>query len=528
MKSIMQIAQNVIQLISKGEIEQAKQLAQTLAQYKPQSGNDYNSIGLIHYHLLQLRMAIPFFQKAIQLEPKETAYLNNLALALLKMGEFDLATNTLQKALAVKPNDSATHFNLGVTFQNRHDFSKALEHFDLAAKANPKHFLAITAKANILEKLQRHDEAIHLCLGVLQDNPDNAQAHIQLGSLYKTQKKFPEALHELNQALKLNPNSSELYFERGHVLHALKQYPDALDSFKTANKLQNKQIFTRQHFEKEVQEIKNFYQKLSAIPQPPKPVDPSQPIYIVGSPRSGTTLLAQMLGMHPEIISAGELEITRSLVKLINTRLGSPNNLETILNYLWFECPPEEIQALQTEYKRQLSLVPHFEPTKNILDKLPSNARRMALINRLFPNAPIIHIIRDGREVAFSAFTQNFKNYVWHSYDVFDALIEWQATIDLARLGAQTLGCPYLEIRYEDLVQDPKGILQTVLEFLKKSWCEDCLKFNESKTQTYTASYNQVREKIYTSSVSKSKCYPELYDQMTDFSNEKLKALNYL
>lgn len=528
MSKILQLTEEAINLITKGDLEKAKSIALQLNGLKPTSAEEFNHLGLLYYNFLQLRPAIPCFQQAIAIEPNEVAYLNNLALCHLKLAENAVAAKLLLKALKINPNHAMSYYNLGVVFQNNHNLAKALEYFELSYSKNPQVISPLTAMANILEKMGRVDEAEALCRRILKQQPDHAQANIQLGSLLRNRKDFPKALEALDIALTHQAHSAELHYERGHVLQALGRFPEALNSFKTANRYQDKKFYTKDHFKKEIDELKEFYTALAEQNLAPTETNPKQPLYVVGSPRSGTTLLAQMLDMHPNIISCGELEVTRDTVRQINQSLNAPNNLKVIFEHLWFHASKSDINLWRENYLKSLALHPQYDPSKVLLDKLPSNARRIALIAKLFPGAPVIHIIRDGREVAFSSFSQNFQNYVWHSHNVFDSLLEWQSTIDLSRLGAKATGCPYLEVRYEQLVQNPKDTLTEILAFLKQPWHEDCLRFQENPNQTYTASYNQVRKKIYTDSIHKAKNYPELYQEMTEFAEQKLNELEYL
>ena len=152
----------------------------------------------------------------------------------------------------------------------------------------------------------------------------------------------------------------------------------------------------------------------------------------------------------------------------------------------------------------------------------------MPIIAKVCPGAPMIFMIRDGRETAFSTFKQNFKEYYWFKFNLEDAIQNWAQTIELVRSSKDALGIVYHESFYEKLVLDPKDNLNELLNFLKLDWTDDLLEFYKQKTQVNTASYSQVRQPLYQSSLAHTKNnYPVQHANMSGLLDLVLRELEY-
>lgn len=524
MSKIQALCQKAFQHLKETQISDAQNLYNEALTLSAQNAEDHNHLGLAAYHLHRLSEALKHYQKALHLNEQEPAYYNNISLALSKLGEFSKAEQALEKCRVMFPNHIPTFYNLGVLYQNQNDLTAAQKWFQTSVEKDEKMVPAWVGLASVADKLGDLEASQKYAETALKYQPDHPDATATLSSVFRQNKKYQQASEVLLSSLKKHPRSVPMHYEMGHTLHALKNYPQALKHFDFANKLQDSKRVQRSEVQTETKELISFYQSLHAKPQQ---TSLDSPIFVVGSPRSGTTLLAQMLGMHQNIFNAGELETSKQLLQVINQDMGSPNNSKLIWQNLWKTPEPEKLDQWRQWYTQQLQSLPSQE-NQQILDKLPSNARRLGLIAKIFPQSPIIHIIRDGREVAFSAYTQNFRNYMWHAHDLENAIFEWTSTIELARAGAKATGIPYLEIRYEDLITSTEEVLKTVFTFLKRPFQQECLLFHQSKNTAHTASYQQVRQKIYKTSLSKAKNYPEIYKKLTTWGEPTLQQLGYL
>jgi hypothetical protein len=237
------------------------------------------------------------------------------------------------------------------------------------------------------------------------------------------------------------------------------------------------------------------------------------PIFIVGMPRSGTSLVEQILASHPDVAAAGELEVMddveRRAASIIGGRGGYPKCLRG--------ATASEMTALADHYLGVIADI--AKGARFVTDKLPINYERLGLIERLFPNARIVHTTRYALDTCLSCYFQNFGNTHTYSsnlralgevYRIYERLMaHWHATLSIR----------ILDVSYEDLVSDPEQAVRTLLEFCDLPWDPRCLDFHKSTRYVNTASYDQVRQPIYQSSVGRWKHYEshlgELIDALT-------------
>ncbi len=229
--------------------------------------------------------------------------------------------------------------------------------------------------------------------------------------------------------------------------------------------------------------------------------DSKTPVFILGMPRSGTSLVEQILASHPQVHGAGELNNIMRLESGMPDLVGGGKRFPDGLNKL----TQEHVDELASHYLEHLA---ELSPDAlRVTDKMPNNFLHLGTIQLLFPDARIIHCMRDPLDTCLSCYFQNF--FAQHPY-----------TNDLGHLGAyyngyerlmahwkQTLDLPIFDIRYEDLVENQETKSREMIEFIGLEWDEACLKFHENKRIGRTASYDQVRQPIYKGSVARWRNY---------------------
>ncbi|VAX41677.1 hypothetical protein MNBD_PLANCTO03-964, partial [hydrothermal vent metagenome] len=232
----------------------------------------------------------------------------------------------------------------------------------------------------------------------------------------------------------------------------------------------------------------------------------NRPIFIVGMPRSGTTLVEQILAAHPDVYAAGELQELRRIWKdLVATRgNGSVAALSSITQV--------DINAAADRYLKYLDTLDTATP--HITDKMPHNFEQLGLINLLFPDARVIHCSRNPLDTCLSCYTiqlslahtySNDLTLLGHAYAQYHRLMaHWRTALDV----------PMLEVVYEDVVAETETLARRIVEFVGLPWHDDCLRFYEAKRTIVTASVDQVRQPIYTSSVNRWKRYDRYLDPL--------------
>jgi hypothetical protein len=224
----------------------------------------------------------------------------------------------------------------------------------------------------------------------------------------------------------------------------------------------------------------------------------AQPIFILGFPRSGTTLVEQTLSAHPRICAGDELpfvnEITDAMVRVLNSPLSYPEALAE----LWMgdrRHGLDELRDYYLERVRQLGIIE--EGCAWFTDKMPLNETHLGLIALMFPRSPMIHVLRHPLDIVLSTFSNHLTHGFYCSYALETAAKHFALTMELVEHYRGQLTLRYLPMRYEDIVNDQEGSIRRMLAFIGEEFDERCLAFHENRRYARTASYAQVTEKLY-------------------------------
>ena len=418
------------------------------------------------------------------------------------------------------------------------ELARAKSLIEQIATRSAEHESLLYLRSKIAIEEERYDEAEHLLKTLTERYRGNAEFFVQLGQVYMWLGKKEEAIEEYRKAMRIDPLAvthlirarelpedpqilsllhraadrtinptplrSEASFALATIYEKKKEYRRSFDYLKQANRLIDESLFyDPDDFSRTVEEIiaafdRDFFDNLPPIRQAAL-----TPVFIVGMPRSGTTLTEQILGTHPLIHPAGELEYLPKLERSILDKLGREYS--------------GAIRALTPELREEAAryylqhLLAHNERTPFIVDKLPHNFLRLGLIRTVLPNAKIIHIQRDPRDTALSNYQQNFKAKHGGMGYSFDLVKIARQINDYHRLMEhwRAIGIPMFELTYEELVADQEGMTRELLKYVGVEWDEGVRDFHKTERAVKTASVAQVRQPIYQSSKQKWRRYEE-------------------
>ena len=252
------------------------------------------------------------------------------------------------------------------------------------------------------------------------------------------------------------------------------------------------------------------------------------PVFIVGFPRSGTSLLEQILGSHPQIAPCGELLFigdisNRKAAEITGSDLSYPDLLLDSTNPLTVD----KLRALQDYYLDGVkSLDVTDADTRWVTDKMPHNALHVGLIALLFPASPIIHISRHPLNSCLSAYFSNFTSGHRYTSSLESTAQHYKQVMDML-LHYRTIGINLLEIHYEDLVQNQENVTRQILEYVGAPWDDACLQHHKSNRVVKTASYEQVTQKIYTSSLYRYRNYHEAVKPIIPILESTIEQFGY-
>ncbi len=515
-------------LFSKGELDEAEACYRKVAKMAPGNPAIHNNLGSVFLARKAAEEAVPCFGQALRLKPDYAEAHNGLGSALYMQGKYDEALDSFQAALRCNPGYAEAYNNLGNihfdqdrledaetclrkaielkpdyaqaklmlarVFIEREDFATALGIYEDLLASSPDSAQAWAGKANALDRMGRTQDAYDIVRDFAGNGPPPVDMVPLYANLASGENRQAEAAAELEDKLTESGRSEEetrvLRFTLGKLYDELGRFDEAFAHYAAGNRL-HPALYDPEETLGRMDRIMSFYsaERLAGLPR----ADNSSelPIFIVGMPRSGTSLVEQILSCHREVHAAGEL---REIGKLAGSLgLGFPKtNAGT---------PRLDVEALDAAANRHLDWMrEQAGSATRFTDKMPLNFQHLGLIALLFPRAHIIHCLRDPMDTCLSCYFQNFSTRNFFSFDLarvghyhrqYERLMaHWKEVLDL----------PMLEVRYEEHVADPERVCRRMLDFLELDWDPACLRFHESRRFMRTASKDQVRKPIYTSS----------------------------
>ena len=484
-----------------GDFTNAVKLGTKLVSKIKNDSSLLNYLGIAHAQLGQFEKAAQRFALASRITPDFAWAHNNLGSAYRNLGRLDDAVDAINAALAIQPDYAEAHNNLGNVMVDREEFDGAINAYKAAISANISYSRADLNLCEVLEKTNRLD-AFATAISAAKDNcpSDDPRLLLHLGKLASRQKDWEGARDHLlkieldNSPLEISIPASE---QLGKTYDRLGDYDSAFSSFLAMNNrviaaLDKGDSLTKALTNK-LSDLNKFWEGTDNVPMAPIPCN-QKISFLIGFPRSGTTLLDTILRGHPDIIVIEEKPILGGLITRFKID-ETPDALSRMTN--------DDIKTLRTSYLELIAAEADTDISgKLVVDKFPLNIQHAGLIKCLFPEAKIIFALRDPADCVLSCFMQNFTlNTAMASFlSIEQAGATYDAVMDLwtnyeARLDLNT---HYL--KYEDLVSDLPRTIKPLLAFLNMPWVESMSDYQKTATQRKninTPSYDQVTQPLY-------------------------------
>lgn len=475
-----------------GHGEEAMRLLRQSLALHPHNSEALDHLGQILAQRQEWAQAAEAFERAIDLGGRTPAVLNNLANVRVKLGQTSAARALYEEAIALDPDHGLSHYNLGKLLRDLRGFSDARQAYQRAVDADPRSHQAHYELALCLEEAGDFGRATHHYLEAVGLREGHARAIANLLSLPS----FDPSPELIEQALLTSERANatdlvraKLHQGLGKYLDRKGEFPAAFEHFLKSNAAQRRVSGGACETFNAAAEIRRFAR--ARLPEQSAGSDFSQkPIFIVGMPRSGTTLVEQMLSSHPDVFGAGELGLI--------PRLAGDHASHSA---------PELRKAAAAYLDGLHALAP--PSVKHVTDKYPFNYRYLGFIVSLFPGARIIHCRRDARDVLVSCFVELFnpERVELTSAAGIVGLIREEA--ELMEHWRRVLPVKPHEVRYEDLVKEPRPEVEAMLRYCSLSWHESCLDFTANERFVDTPSRWQVRQPLNTQSIGRWRNYAQ-------------------
>jgi tetratricopeptide (TPR) repeat protein len=476
---------------------------------KPHFPQAYNNLGIMLIDLGKLDDAEQALRQAIALRPQFAEAFSNLANTLYEQGRACEAEAACRAAIRLKPGHAEAHSNLGSALRDQGKLSEAVECYRLAIALKPDFADAYNNLAAVLKDLGRLAEARQAAEHAIQLVPNNPMHYYNLTEF----KHFAAGDPHIAVMEKLDQNVASLPIKQQVQLHfaLAKAYEDIGENEKSFRKLLTGNALRRQGVVYNEAATLLAFERLQATftrdlmcARQGIGVPCAAPVFIVGMPRSGSTLIEQILASHPRVFGAGELpNFAKALADVLPIAKEDCGSLyPEVIRIL----PDEDIRRLGARYVAEVT---RLAPSATcVTDKMPSNFFHVALIHLALPNARIIHAVRDPIDTCISCFSKVFLSGHYYSYDLAELGRYYRSYRVLMRHWHQVLPPGrILDVRYEDVVADLEGQARRIVSHCGLEWDVRCLAFHETERPVRTASATQVRRPLYQSAIGRARIY---------------------
>ncbi len=506
---------------SQGNYEAAVNSLNQALTINPKNTQALNNLGNIYRELGQNNSAEVCYKRVLKLEPKNAITVNNIANIYLTQCLYDKAEYFYKKAIKLNKDYFDAYYNLGATYQSKGEHKQATKYYKLAQKIRPEDIQPQIALANSYEKQGKFDKSLEIITPLLSRNlitPDLADIY---SKICIKNKDYDAGINVIEKCLatRINPiHEQALRFSLGDLYNKQSAYDKAFKEYLAANTMRPYH-YDRLNTENTFNHIIDVFQQTEQIANTENNSTdnkPTQtPIFIIGMPRSGTTLIEQIVSSHPLVFGAGELAYIGELAEnsFPDTKAQYPDCIK--------QLTADKVSQLSNIYLKKIAK--HNKTCPYITDKMPHNFLYVGFIKLLFPQSKIIHCLRNPLDVCLSIYFHNFnKNHPYtdnlsnlgHYYNQYRKLMAfWHNQYNDF----------IIDISYENVLTNTEDNIRNMLNHIGLDWNEDCLKFYENKRTISTPSYAQVNQPIYTASMERWRHYAPYINNLRNTVEE-----NYL
>ena len=500
--------------------------------------------GIRHVKAGRLKLAEESYKKVLKKDKNNIDALRLLGLLAFKTKDYEIAERLFLKVLQLDPSFSLAWDNLAKLYRIQNKLLKSIPAFENLIKLDPRNFEALVSLGTVYIKLSKYHEGIKLYEESLKIKPDNPRVYLSLGHALKTIGERAKSEAAYQNAIKhfslsgeaywslanlktyefsdkeiinmessliknIHPNELiQMHFALGKAYESKRQFDKSFEHYAEGNWQRRKQIsYNAEDYKISIDELIDFFDKNKNLYNSKAQSNFDDPIFILGLPRSGSTMIEQILSSHSLIEGTQELPnilaISRD-IKLIDQKKGYPHNLLGLDQSSFDDLGNKYID--ETKWAR--SSKPFF------IDKMPNNFVHIGLIKLILPKAKIIDARRNPMDTCFSCFKQYFAKGQHFTYDLDDIARYYKDYLRLMNYWKKLFPEEIFTINYEQVIDNPNERIRDLLDFCNVKFEDNCINFHKSKRPVKTASSEQVRQPMYKSGLDYWKNYSNNLDAL--------------
>ncbi len=514
-----------------GKLEEAITSYKQAIILKPNFAEAHNNLGTVLIGLRRLDEATTSYKRAIELKSDFAEAHSNLGIALKESGLLDNAIVYCRQAIALKPESAEVHNNFGTVLFESGRFNEALTHFKRALKISPEYVDALGNLSNLWEQKNCLDDAQSTVEKGLELDLKDPFLNLTAAKLEYRQGRYQDAIKRLEKIEHLGKFNARIQYLLGQLKDRTGDSKEAFKHFIAGNRFSSVQFFRKNVYKniylKEIDKLIEYFKQNVVSSWTVNPVFESNdnPVFLTGFPRSGTTLLDQILDSHPKLQTLEEKPAILALKRKINNLPnGFPNALANLTR--------EQILQIRTHYLQKVSEYLQKQNGTILIDKHPLHTSHIPLIRRIFPQAKIILALRHPCDVCLSCFMQDFttNEAMANFLTIEDTANLYTKVMGLWKRYEEILPLDYHIVKYEDLIVDYESEISKVLDFLGVEWDDEILRYNDhamKRDKIATASYHQVTKPIYQHARYRWQKYTEQLDPIMETLKPLIEYFGY-
>ncbi len=490
-------------LLGKGALAEAETHARNAIRIAPENPQAHNLMGMIMTEAQRPQTGEFHYRRMLELSGRrDPILLANLAWNLKNQGRMQEARSLYEESTAAAPAIRQTLLGWARLEEADRDFAAANDKLDRMQALWPDDPGVLLTRAVVLGRMKRYDQALAML--------DRLAAQDSEGRLGPT---------ELS--------------EKGRLLDQMGRYDDAFAAFVEGKRLAAELSGNRYLdgvADALIARLRGFFvaARLRTLPRAGVRADVAQPVFVLGFPRSGTTVVEQTLSAHPRICAGDELPLIHDLTGIMGRMLNSPLSYPEALAELWMGDQRAGLDNLRDYYLQKVGQMGILQPGAAwFTDKMPLNETDLGLIALLFPEAPLIHVIRHPLDVMVSAMSNHFTHGFFCASSLESAARHYVRVMGLVQHYRAEMALRYLPVRYEDMVDDQESTVRAMLDFIGEPFDPRCLQFHENRRYARTASYAQVTEPLYDRSRFRYRHYRAQLEPVLPLLGPVIERLGY-
>lgn len=570
-RPLLPLVERAGELHRQGAIAEAERITLEILELAPTQLDALTLLYQIRKAANEERAADVLLRRIVALHPNTFWATNQLALALFNKGAVLEAEVHARNAVRIAPENPQSHYlmgmvmteanrpqigeyhyrhaleltrtrdpillaNLAWNLKNQGRMAEARALYEESVAQAPEVLQTLLGWARLEEADRNLDAAASLLDRAERIAPGNPSVLLARAVVYGRNRAYSQALQVLEVAAEKNPSGglgpNEL-LEKGRLLDRMGRYEEAFAAFEEGKRLCREVSglsYLADQARQQADRLRGFFTegRLAILPRARRRDDIAQPIFILGFPRSGTTLVEQTLSAHPRIVAGDELpfinEITGAMVRVLNSPMTYPEALAE----LWMGDRREGLDELRDYYFAGVRRLGILKPGAAwFTDKMPLNEMHLGLIGLLFPQSPLIHVLRHPLDVVVSTFSNHLTHGFYCSYALESAARHYALVMELVEHYRGQMLLKYLPVRYEDIVDEQETTTRRMLDFIGEEFDERCIEFHENRRYARTASYAQVTEPLYDSSRYRHRHYLKQLEPVIPILAPTIERLGY-